>query len=187
MLPASVITPQTQGALGVKQFINTDYVTLKGFEFGYTSPETYKTGIKAVLGYTYGVNPEVIKYIVTNGQVTGQTLLEKDALSEIPPLEGTVSVNYKFLKGKLVPLVSARVVADQRHTSEAFYEVYTPGFAVFNFSCTYRLHKSAELLVGVNNLLNRAYYEHLNRKIVGSTGKLYEPGRVFYLNLLLSI
>lgn len=187
LLPASVITPQTQGVLGVKQFVNTEYVILKGFEFGYTSPEKYKTGSKIVMGYTYAVNPEVTKYEISNGQVIGETVLYDDALPEIPPFEGTLSVFHKFMNGKLVPLISVRAVADQRHTSDAFYEIYTPGFALFNFSCTYRFHKSAEMLIGVNNIFNRAYYEHLNRKIIGSTGKLYEPGRVFYINLLLSI
>ena len=124
---------------------------------------------------------------MTGNSVTGDTVLKNDALSEIPPLETTVSFFYKFLKGKLVPKISARIVADQRHTSEASYEPYTPGFALLNFSVKYNIIKYVSVSIGVNNIFDRAYYEHLNRKIIGTTGKLYEPGRVFYFNLNLKI
>jgi outer membrane receptor protein involved in Fe transport len=40
---------------------------------------------------------------------------------------------------------------------------------------------------GVNNIFDVSYYEHLNRRIVGSTEKLYEPGRMLFVNLNLSI
>ena len=41
--------------------------------------------------------------------------------------------------------------------------------------------------VGIKNIANTAYYEHLNRRIIGYEEKLYEPGRSFYINLLLSL
>jgi iron complex outermembrane recepter protein len=41
--------------------------------------------------------------------------------------------------------------------------------------------------VGINNLFNQAYYEHLNRKIVGSILNLFEPGRSFFFNLIVTI
>ncbi|MFC2123213.1 TonB-dependent receptor plug domain-containing protein, partial [Bacteroidota bacterium] len=44
LLPPSVVTPQSQGVLGVKQFSNTNYITSRGFEFGYQSPVRYKLG-----------------------------------------------------------------------------------------------------------------------------------------------
>ncbi len=187
MLPSSVIMPQTAGVLGVKQFINVKSVGFTGVEFGYTTAEKYKWGGSIVAAYTYGYIPTVTKYIVTGGSVTGDTVLKNDALSEIPPLETTVSFFYKFLKGKLVPKISARIVADQRHVSEASYEPYTPGFALLNFSVKYNIVKYVSVAAGVNNMFDRAYYEHLNRKIIGTTGKLYEPGRVFYINVNVKI
>lgn len=187
LLPSSVIMPQTSGVYGVKQFNNIDFVTLKGFEFGYTSPEKYKYGGSMIAAYTYAIRPSVKKYLITGTQVTGSVIIKNDALSEIPPLEATASIYYKFLKGNLVPKISFRAVADQRHTSEAFYEPYTSGFGILNFSVKYKINKYSSITAGVNNIFDRSYYEHLNRKIIGTTGKLYEPGRIFFVNLYMNI
>jgi iron complex outermembrane receptor protein len=187
LLPSSVITPGTLGAPGVKQFVNVDNATFTGFEVGYTSPQAYKLGVSVVAALTYGRIPEVTKYIITAGQVTGDTLLKNDALPEIPPFETTISINYRLLKGKLVPKISYRLVAAQNHVSEAFYEPETPGFSLLNFSIAYTITKNININAGANNIFDVSYYEHLNRKIVGSTEKLYEPGRTFFVTLNLSI
>jgi len=47
----------------------------------------------------------------------------------------------------------------------------------------YYPHKSVSLAAGISNLLNTAYYDHLNRRLLGSNEKLYEPGRSFYINI----
>jgi iron complex outermembrane recepter protein len=187
MLPSSVVLPQTAGTLGVKQFVNIESVSFTGIEFGYTSPEKYKLGGSLIAAYTYGYVPTIKKYILTGTNVTGDTILTNDALSEIPPLETTVSIYYKFLKGKLVPKISLRVVSNQHHVSEAFYEQETPGFALLNFSIKSNITKNISISGGINNIFDRSYYEHLNRKIIGTTDKLYEPGRVFYFNLNVKI
>jgi iron complex outermembrane recepter protein len=187
LLPSSVITPGTLGAPGVKQFVNVDRATFTGFEIEYTSPQAYKLGLHVVAAMTYARIPEVTKYIITSGQVTGDTLLKNDALPEIPPFETTISLNYRLLHGKLVPKVSYRLVAAQKHVSQAFYEQETPGFSLLNFSIAYNITRTVNINAGANNLFNVSYYEHLNRRIVGSTEKLYEPGRTFYVTLNLSI
>ena len=79
------------------------------------------------------------------------------------------------------------MVSAQKHVSKAFYEVETPGFSLLNFSVAYTITKNINLNAGVNNIFDVSYYEHLNRKIVGSTEKLYEPGRMFFVTLNLSI
>jgi len=187
MLPSTIIKPQTAGVLGVKQFVNVDYVTFMGFEFGYTSPAELKFGGSIIGSFTYGRIPEVTKYLITGTQVTGETIIKNDALSEIPPFESTVSMYYKMVKGKLVPQLSIRAVADQHHVSQAFYEHDTPGFGLINFTIKYTINKYTKITAGINNILDKAYYEHLNRKIIGSTGNLYEPGRTFFVNLFLNI
>ena len=187
MLPSSVIMPATIGAPGVKQFVNVDKAIFTGFEIGYTSPPTHKLGVSLVAALTYGRIPKTTKYIITSGHVTGDTVIKNDALPEIPPFEATISMNYKMLKGKFIPKLSYRLVASQNHVSQAFYEPETPGFSILNFSVEYKINKHIDINAGVNNVFNVSYYEHLNRKIVGSTEKLYEPGRGFFVNLNLSI
>ncbi len=187
MLPSSVVMPATPGAPGVKQFVNVDYATYAGFEMGITSPQKYKLGGSIVAAFTYGLIPSVTKYIIAGTQVTGDTIIKNDALSEIPPFETTISAYHRFFKGKLVPKISFRYVAAQRHVSEAFYEPETPDFSVLNISLVYKVNKVLGITAGINNIFDKSYYEHLNRKIIGTTEKLYEPGRVAYIQINVEI
>jgi iron complex outermembrane receptor protein len=180
LLPPSVVTPQSQGVLGVRQFKNIDHIISTGFEFGYHSPEKYKLGGSIIAAFTYGIVPEVTKYVISDGEVVDAVEITDDALPEIPPFESTMNVYYKFLKGKLVPSLKLRLVAAQRHISEAFYEQETPGFTLFDFSIRWNITTFVQLNTGVSNIFDLGYYEHLNRRIIGSNENLYEPGRVFF-------
>ncbi len=186
-LPPSVIKPSTQGSPGVKQFTNEAMVYLTGFEFTYQSPVSRRWNIVASAAATYGTQPTAIKYLVNGGQVTGQETIKHDPLPEIPPLEGNVQFSYKFLKGKLIPLVSIRLVSPQNRVSQSYGEQKTPGFVTGAASLTYSPCRYATFVAGVNNICDTPYYEHLNRRIVGSTDRLYEPGRVFHFAVHLKL
>ncbi|MBN1199075.1 MAG: TonB-dependent receptor [Bacteroidales bacterium] len=186
-VPPSVVKPQTKGVAGVKQFINTDYVYLYGFECAYHTPDDWKLFGTAVISLTQGINPEATRYIIQNGQVTGEETIKNDPLAEIPPLEGTLTIGYKFLKSKLVPQATIRLVAAQNQLSQAYNEITTPGFVTAGLSLKYKYSELLTLNAGINNLFNAAYYEHLNRRIVGSEMPLYEPGRVFYATLIITL
>jgi len=186
-LAPSIAMPSTMGALGVKQFTNLDIAYFRGFEFGYNSLEENKFGVSLIAAYTQAFATSTPKYIITNNKVTDEEEIKNDPLPEIPPFESTLSAYYKLFNHKLVPKVSFRLVANQKNVSDAFYEKETPGFGLLNFSLNYKPLKYFNITAGVNNMLNHTYYEHLNRKIVGSTEKLYEPGRVFFVNLIVTI
>jgi iron complex outermembrane receptor protein len=83
--------------------------------------------------------------------------------------------------------IGTRFVASQKHVSLSYYENETPGFVLMNLMMKYSINKTVSVSAGVQNLFNKNYYEHLNRRIVGSTEKLYEAGRNFYLNLLVDL
>ncbi|HLF34016.1 MAG TPA: TonB-dependent receptor [Cyclobacteriaceae bacterium] len=187
LLPPAVATPKTPGVLGVKQFENSGSATFKGLEFGYASPTRLKLGGNIVAAFTYAVIPRVTKYLITGTQITGETVILNDALPEIPPLEATFSAHYRMFNGRLIPKITFRAVAGQHHISEAFYEPETPGFVLMHISGSAEISKNIRILTGINNIFNRAYYEHLNRKIIGTTAKLFEPGRTFFINLSLDI
>lgn len=187
VLPPSVIKPSTQGAPGVKQFSNTDLVYLTGFEVIYRSPTVKKWGLRASVAATYGIEPEAVKYIISDGQVVGEETVKNDPLPEIPPLEGSLRFSYKFFRDKLVPCAIVRMVSAQNRISQAYGELKTPGFITASFSVTCVPVKYISLVAGIENIFNTSYYEHLNRRIVGSTERLYEPGRVFYLTVILKI
>ena len=185
MLSPSVATPQSQWVLGVKQFKNVDEVNFTGFELKYQLPDKYRFGGSLQAAYTRATIPSTTKYIVVNNEVTSEKIIHNDPLPEIPPFESTLELNYKLLNNKLIPSLSWRLVAEQNQVSNAFYEATTPGFQLLNFSLTYTPYKFVTIASGVKNIFDKPYYEHLNRKIIGSTSKLYEPGRLFFINLLI--
>jgi len=75
-------------------------------------------------------------------------------------------------------------VAAQNKVSEAYYEPSSPGFTTLDFILTYEYNAHLKVYAGVTNIFNTTYYEHLNRRIIGSNALLYEPGRMFYMNLI---
>jgi iron complex outermembrane receptor protein len=187
LLPSSVVKPQSLGAPGVKQFYNADHIISRGFEFGFKLPDRYKFGGDLVAACTYGMIPSVTKYIIEGSEVVDAVEIRDDPLPEIPPLEATVNVYYKFMKGNLVPRLTLRAVASQNRVSQAFYEEETPGFFVMNLSMKYKINRYLELNGGVTNFFDLAYYEHLNRRIIGTDLNLYEPGRVFFITVFVNI
>lgn len=187
LVPESEVKPQTKGLLGVKRFENLDNVYLTGFEAGWSSPSRYRLGWQLTASYTYAVNPEAIVYVREGGEITGQEMEENDPLPEIPPLEGNARIFYRFLDGKVVPSFNLRLVAPQERISMAYGEKATPGFAIADLSISYSHNRHFSIFAGINNLFDKAYYEHLNRQIIGTGENFYEPGRVFYATLRFKI
>ncbi|MFO7615443.1 MAG: TonB-dependent receptor [Bacteroidales bacterium] len=183
LLPESVVKPQTRGVYGVKQFINIDYAWLTGFEVVYHTPVSHRWLLEMSAGYTYAVNPLATYHIIENGQVTGKAEAKNDPLSEIPPLEGTLKFSWKFFNGKFIPKADIRAVASQNRISKAYDERTSPGFILAGLSLFYQFNKVLELSAGIDNIFNNAYYEHLNRNMIGSREDFYEPGRNVYINL----
>jgi iron complex outermembrane recepter protein len=186
-VPPTQVMPQTAGVLGVKRFENIDHAFLYGFELRWRSPDQLKWIADLSAAYTTGINPEAVRHVVENGNVTGSELVKNDPLSEIPPFEANLKVRYKMLKERLIPELNIRMVAAQNRISAAYGEEETPGFAVAGINLFYRYNALLSLSGGVNNIFDTAYYEHLNRRIIGSTSSLYEPGRIFYVNVILNI
>ncbi len=188
ILPPAVQKPLSKDVLGVKQFYNAGNAQLRGFEFSYATPSHLHFGAQVFASYTYATLNEAQQYVLNDqGQVVDEVFVKNDALTEIPPFESSVILYYKVSKGKFVPKIKVRMVAAQNHVSEASYEQASPGFVVTSISLNYSLNKYFKISGGVNNLFNTAYYEHLNRNIIGSNTNLFEPGRVFYLNLMFNI
>ncbi len=155
--------------LGVKRFSNITSATLTGFEFGWSSLFGDALNININAAYTHGKNSDTDEY-----------------LPEIPPLEGRISASYVFLQGKLMPEISLRAVSEQNNISETFGESRTPGFVLANVAVRYAPFQFINISAGVNNIFDKAYYEHLNRRNREDGSSLYEPGRVFYVNIGLS-
>ncbi len=189
LLPPSIIGVATQGALGVKQFSNIGNAQFYGGELVLNSKQLNSFEFGATAGYTYAVLEEVIKYDIVNNQVVSSTILENDPLPEIPAMSTSGWIIYKISSLNIVPRLSVEYTLPQKNISKANYEESTPDYLLVNSSIRYTLKKWATIDVGVNNIFNQSYYSHLNRRVVSSNPlekiKLYEPGRVFFVNLKL--
>jgi len=185
ILPPAEQMPLTQYVKGVKRFENGPVVNMGGFEFAYATPQAYDLKINLSAAFTYATVSESTKHIINQSENYKLTI-KNDALNEIPPFESNINVAYALLNGRLTPSVSARVVASQNHVSEAFFEEATPGFTLFNCALNVKLNKYLTFNAGINNILNVAYYEHLNRRVANSIQKLYEPGRIVHANMIIN-
>jgi iron complex outermembrane receptor protein len=103
-------------------------------------------------------------------------------LPEIPPLTSRAGIRYDT--GRVFAEVEGVFVAAQRRVDVELREEPTPGYGVANL----RLgadYRRLSIRGGVNNLLNRAYYEHLSyqRDPFRTGTRVFEAGRNFFINL----
>ena len=188
LVPPSVQKPLSKDVLGVKQFYNAGNARMYGFEFSYALPFKFKLGLNVMASYTAVTVDKTLVFIKnSNGDIIGEEVLKNDRMSEIPPFELVTVIKYKLLKNKLIPKFTFRIVGAQNFVSKAQFEKPSPGFYVANLSVFYEYNKYFSVSGGINNIFDKAYYEHLNRNIIGSNTNLYEPGRVFFINLMFKI
>lgn len=187
LLPENVQAPFTIGVIGVKEFYNADIVNITGFELAHRTPDNYDLQVGVTASYAHATLSEVTHYVRENNQVVEKEILYDDPLNEIPPFEGTLNVSYNLFNGKLVPNIGMRYVHSQERVSAAMYEATTPSYTLFNARLSYNHNQNISLHTGVNNLFDTHYYDHLNRRMVGTAQKIYEPGRIFYVNLIFNL
>jgi iron complex outermembrane recepter protein len=156
------------GVLGVKRFTNIPSARLTGFEIGYIARFGSAFHLDANAAYTQGKNND-----------TGEWL------PEIPPFEGKLALSYSFMNGRLIPEIVIRAVAGQSRISAAFSESETSGFVLGNIGIQYYPVRYAGITAGINNIFDKAYYEHLNRRNQADGTALNEPGRVLFINVSL--
>jgi iron complex outermembrane receptor protein len=187
LAPPAILRPLSMGAPGVKQFNNIERAVLYGFEAGISAQPIEKLMVSLSSGYTYAYFPEIEKIILEGSQATGSVILKNDPIPEIPALEAFFRASYTLWNSRLMPSLEIRAVGDQKHVSGASNEESTPGYILMNIAARFKACKCADINFGVNNLFNKAYYDHLNRKLIGTQSRYYEPGRTFFANLIIKI
>ncbi len=113
-------------------------------------------------------------------------------LAQQPPLEARVGLTYdnnSYSFGALTRLVGRQDRVDVGSGNIVVNGMDlgpTPGFSIFSLNGGYRLKKVLLITGGIDNLLNKAYAEHLNKGGVLVPGfvpmtRINEPGRTFWL------
>ncbi|AMJ56077.1 MULTISPECIES: TonB-dependent copper receptor [Stenotrophomonas] len=123
----------------------------------------------------------------------GENRSENRPLPQIPPLEARLSASYeqaRWSAGALMRAVTRqnRVALDEGNVVARDLGP-SAGFATLSLNGAYRINDGLRASVGVDNLFDRAYAEHLN--LAGSADfgfpadpvRINEPGRSFWLKL----
>ena len=159
------------GMMGMSssQAYNVD-ARIAGAEMGVAYDLTERWNADATLAYAWGENRS-----------------DGEPLPQMPPLEARLGLSYAHHDWSAGALW--RVVAEQNRVDEGAGNVVgqdigkSAGFGVFSLNGAYRLSEQLKLSVGVDNLFDKAYAEHLN--LAGNSAFGYpadaiainEPGR----------
>jgi len=160
------LTPRLPMSPGVRQFINIDEAFKTGFEV------SLDQNLFAGLSHNFGI-----------AYTYGQDLERNEPLPEIAPLDIRYSINGSYLKNRLKPEVIFRYVAEQSRASGEFGETATPSFSLLDVKLGYQVTSGLSVNAGVNNMLDKNYFEHLNRSVRGANAPIFAPGRNFFMNL----
>ncbi|MDR1854090.1 MAG: TonB-dependent copper receptor [Azoarcus sp.] len=122
--------------------------------------------------------------------VHGQNDSDHHALGQIPPLEGRLGLDWdngKWSAGALWRLVAAQNRYARNEGNIVGQDMgKSGGFGVFSVNGGYRWSKTAQLSVGIDNLFDKTYAEHLSKSGADVSGyeqtmRVNEPGRSFWL------
>lgn len=119
--------------------------------------------------------------------VRGENDTNGGNLAQIPPLHGRVGSDYtasNWHAGGRVRFASKQTEID---TTSGIDTIETPGYAVLDLYGGYQFTRKSSLKVGVDNMFDKLYAEHVNRaytRIFGDpTQRIHEPGRTFWARL----
>jgi iron complex outermembrane receptor protein len=164
----TILTPTMPSNPGVRRYTNIPDAFMSGFEF--TWKQRLFTGLEhhLIIAYTYGQDKQ-----------------RNEPLPEIAPLDLRYVLSASYLNNTLLPVITYRYVLEQKRISQAFGETKTPSFSLLDLSITYQFSSDIGASIGVENVFDELYYEHLNRLVRNQPYPVYAPGRNFYLSIFI--
>ncbi|WP_374531873.1 TonB-dependent copper receptor [Acinetobacter sp.] len=135
-------------------------------------------GAEAGIGYQL---TDQIQADVSAMYAWGENTTDHRALPQIAPLEGRFNLRYvqdKYNLGLLWRVVAAQDRTSYREGNIIGYDVEdSKGFGILSLNGTYNLQQGVDLSVGVDNVFDKNYAEHLNK--LGSSGFGYAATEQF--------
>ncbi len=123
--------------------------------------------------------------------VRGDNESDGTPLAQIPPFESRLSLTYdnqRFSVGGLIRAVAAQNRVDPGRGNIAGQDIGpTPGFTTFALNGSYRPSKEILISAGVDNLFDKTYAEHLDKRSTEVAGyttqftRINEPGRTLWI------
>ncbi|MFK5958241.1 MAG: TonB-dependent receptor [Lutibacter sp.] len=146
-----------------KQFVNLNKASQTGFEFNMDYRATQNLKFTSSISYTRGENMDL-----------------NEPLPQIPPFMAILGTKYENANYWFA--FNTRFVAKQNRVSSSYMETETPSFGTIDFRVGFEPIHNLTIGFAALNILDKAYYEHLNYSFKGSntlSGKILEPGRNF--------
>jgi iron complex outermembrane receptor protein len=125
----------------------------------------------------------------TLAYVRAENTTDDRAVAQIPPLEGTASLEFHqaswMLGGEIRAVAKQTRVDDDPTTGSGLDFGETPGFTIVNFYGSYQLTKQGELKFGIDNVFDKLYAEHINKPNAFDPQPIQvnEPGRSLWARL----
>lgn len=123
-----------------------------------------------ILGGEFGVGYKFTPHIQTDVSTMyawGENTTQKRALAQIAPLEARVNLRYvadQYSMGALWRIVAPQHRYSQKQGNVVGYDLGpSHGFATLSLNGAYRWNNGVTLALGVDNMFDRTYSEHLNK------------------------
>ncbi len=167
----TTLTPTMPTSPGVRRYTNIDKAFKTGFEATWNQVLIWGLQHQFSMAYSYA-----------------QDLVRNEPLPEIAPLDLRYQLSGSYLDARLRPYINFRYVMEQLRISPEFGETLSPSFSTIDLGLAFRINRILGITAGVNNLLDVAYYEHLNRSVKSASPyPIYAPGRSYFLSFNLDI
>ena len=167
----------------IQDYILVKYVPV--ISMGKTKYEARSRNVDATIaGAEVGVAYQLTDQIqadISTMYAWGENTTDHTALPQIAPLEGRFNLRYvqeKYNLGLLWRVVAAQDRTSYREGNIIGYDLEdSKGFGTLSLNGTYNIQKDLDLSVGIDNVLNKNYAEHLNK--LGSSGFDYAATEQF--------
>ncbi len=167
----------------IQDYILVKYVPV--ISMGKTKYEARSRNVDATIaGAEVGVAYQLTDQIqadISAMYAWGENTTDHTALPQIAPLEGRFNLRYvqeKYNLGLLWRVVAAQDRTSYREGNIIGYDLEdSKGFGTLSLNGTYNIQKDLDLSVGIDNVLNKNYAEHLNK--LGSSGFGYAATEQF--------
>ena len=168
-------------------FVNTDLATLSGGEVECSYDLDNMTQLFALANYVYGrdhsrIDGSRLRNVIPGhmGTVRSGVFTQSEALPGIPPLETRLGVRLGERRPDALwsTELMVRIVARQDQVASSLLELPTPSFVTTDIRTFWKLTNRVNLFVGVENLTDTKYFEHLDYRVGRG---ILRRGRSWYL------
>ena len=187
-----VAYPRFRSSLNIFGRIMDNYITVaptnlpKRLPLSPNTVYTYENGSAEFWGFDFSASYRLIpqlKYKAGLNYLWGQdTELNEPALG-VTPISVQTGLRYESQSLPLFMEGTLHLVDEQDRVATTRGETATDGYTTLDFITGFTVWKNVSLQLGVNNLLDANYVNHLNAKNPFTGNAIAEPGRYFFADL----